>query len=118
VLDEHVLTPEQEAALKAHRARLSGMDLYRRVLKRLRKIRRIQAAYDKARHAGEDLSSFAARPALALRATPSGTAGLHREGRNNAVNNQRISRAEERRLSVQYLANQKPPSYLQSVFSI
>ena len=118
VLDEHVLTPEQEAALKAHRARLSGMDLYRRVLKRLRKIRRIQAAYDKARHAGEDLSSFAARPALALRATPSGTAGLHREGRDNAVNNQHISRAEERRLSVQYLANQKPPSYLQSVFSI
>ena len=118
VLDEHVLTPEQETALKAHRARLSGMDLYRRACKRLRKIRRIQAAYDKAKHAGEDLSPFAARPALALRATPSGTAGLHREGTRNTVNNQRISRAEERRLSVQYLANQKPPSYLQSVFSI
>ena len=118
VIDEHVLTPEQEAALKAHRARLSGMDLYRRVLKRLRKIRRIQAAYDKAKHAGEDLSPFAARPALALRATPPGTAGLHREGTLQTVNNQHINRAEERRLSVQYLANQKPPSYLQSVFSI
>ncbi|MBP5511315.1 MAG: hypothetical protein J6Z49_10390, partial [Kiritimatiellae bacterium] len=78
VLDEHVLTPGQEAALKAYRARLGGMDLYRRVRKRLRKIRRIQAAYTKARHEGEDLSPFAARPALALRATPSGTAGLHR----------------------------------------
>ena len=118
VLDEHVLTPEQETALKAYKARLSGMDLYRRVCRRLRKIRRIQAAYDKAKHAGEDLSPFAARPALALRATPSGTAGLHREGTRHTVNNQRISRAEERRLSVQYLANQKPPSYLQSVFSI
>ena len=118
VLEEHVLTPEQEAVLKAHRSRVSGMELYRRVIKRLRKIRRIQAAYDKAKHAGEDLYPFAARPALALRATPSGTAGLHREGTRHTVNNQRISRAEERRLSVQYLANQKPPSYLQSVFSI
>ena len=118
VLDEHALTPEQETALKAYRARLSGMDLYRRVCKRLRKIRRIQAAYAKAKHAGGDLSPFAARPALALRATPSGTAGLHREGTRHFIDNQRISRTEERRLSVQYLANQKPPSYLQSVFSI
>ena len=118
MLDEHVLTPGQEAALKAYRSRLSGMELHRRVLKRLRKIRRIQAAYDKARHAGEDLSPFAARPALALRATPSGTAGLSREGMRHTVNNQRMSHAEERRLSVQYLANQKPPSYLQGVFSI
>ena len=118
VLDEHVLAPEQETALKACRSRLSGMDLYRRVLKRLRKIRRIQTAYAKAKHAGEDLSPFAARPALALRASPSGTAGLHREGTRHTVDIQRVSLAEERRLSVQYLANQKPPSYLQSVFSI
>ena len=118
VLDEHVLTPEQESALKAYKARLSGMDLYRRVRKRLRKVWRIQAAYAKAKRAGEDLSPFAARPALALRATPSGTAGLRREGNRHAVNNRPMSHAEERKLSVQYLANQKPPSYLQSVFSI
>ncbi len=118
VLDEHVLTPEQEAALRAHRARLSGMELYRRVLKRLRKIRRIQAAYDKAKHTGQDLSPFAARPALALRATPSGTAELRREGGGRPTGNHRTNHAEERRSSVQYLANQKPPSYLQSVFPI
>ena len=118
VLDEHVLTPEQESALKSYRARLSGMELYRKVRKRLRKIRRIQEAYNKAKHAGEDLSSFAAHPALALRATPSGTVGLHREGRDNTTTNQRKTIAEERKLSVQYLANQKPPDYLQSVFSI
>lgn len=118
VLDEHVLTPEQESALKSYRARLSGMELYRKVRKRLRKIRRIQEAYNKAKHAGEDLSSFAAHPALALRATPSGTVGLHREGRDNTTTNQRKTIAEERKLSVQYLANQKPPDYLQSVFPI
>ena len=57
-------------------------------------------------------------PALVLRATPSGTAGLHREGTDNSTTNQRITIAEKRRLSVQYLANQKTPSYLHSVFSI
>lgn len=62
VLDEHVLTPEQETALMAYKTRLSGMELYRRVVKRLRRIRRMQTAYDKAKHAGEDLSPFAARP--------------------------------------------------------
>ena len=118
VLNEHVLTPKEEDALKAYRAKLSGMDLYRRVCKRLRKIRRIQEAYTKAKHDGEDLSSFAARPALALRATPSGSAGLHREGTDNSTTNQRITITEKRRLSVQYLANQKTPSYLHSVFSI
>ena len=118
VLDEHVLTQEQETALKAYRSRLSGMDLYRRVCRRLRRIRRIQTAYNKAKHAGGGLSPFAVRPALALRASPSGTAGLHREGSSHIISHQRMSHAEERRLSVQYLANQKPPSYLQSVFSI
>ena len=34
VLDEHVLTPEQEAALMAYKTRLSGMELYRRVVNR------------------------------------------------------------------------------------
>ena len=118
VLDEHVPAPGQEAALKAYRDGLSGMELYRRVLRRLRKARRIQAAYDRARRAGEDLSPFAARPALALRATPPGPAGLRREGTCRTAGNRPMSHAEERRLSVQYLANQKPPSYLQSVLSI
>jgi hypothetical protein len=118
VLDDNVLTPEQKDSLKAYKARLSGMDLYRRVRKRLRKIRRIQNVYTMNKYAGKDLSPFAARPALALRATPSGTAGLHLEGTHNSTTNQRITITEKRRLSVQYLANQKTPSYLHSVFSI
>ena len=118
LLDEHVLTFEQESALRAYREGLSGMDLYRRVCRRLRKIMRMQTAYNRAKRDGVDLSSFAARPALALRATPAGTAGLHREGRspNTATLHKNI--VSERTLSVQYLANQKPPSYLQSVFPI
>ena len=118
VLDDNVLTPEQKDSLKAYKARLSGMDLCRRVRKRLRKIRRIQNVYTMNKYAGKDLSPFAARPALALRATPSGTAGLHREGTHNSTANQRITITEKRRLSVQHLANQKTPGYLHSVFSI
>ena len=64
VLDEHVLTPEQETALMAYKTRLSGMELYRRVVKRLRKIRRMQAAYDKAKHAGRSSGTSSAAPAV------------------------------------------------------
>ena len=118
VLDEHILTPEQEKTLKSYRARHIGMELYRKVRKRLRKMQRIHIAYNEAKNAGEDLSSFAVHPALALHATPSGTAGLPREGRDNTTTNQHKAIAEKRKSSVQYLANQKPPDYLQSVFSI
>ncbi|MGN0846067.1 MAG: hypothetical protein ACI4RA_01625 [Kiritimatiellia bacterium] len=118
LLDENVLTPGQREALKARRAGTSGMALYRRVLRRLRKIRRMQEQYSAARHGGKDLPSFAASPALALRATPSGTAGLCREGRPHARDRTRQKRVDERTKSVQYLANQKTPSHLQSVFPI
>lgn len=119
LLAEHVLTPEQEKALKARRAKLSGLELHRRVVKRLRKIRRIQAAYSEAKRKGADLSPFAARPALApVGANPSGTAGRRREGTAATYVHPRARLHEERRLSVQYLANQKPPNYLKSVLSI
>ncbi len=110
LLEEHVLTPAQEKALIAYRDGRSGMDLYRRVKRRLRKIGRIQKTYDKAKHEGRDLSAFAARPALALRATPPGTAGARR-GRGHR-------QQTEREKSVQFLTNQKPPEYLKCVFPI
>ena len=118
LLDEHVLTASRESALRAYRAGLSGMELYRRVLKRLRKVQRIQAAYDKAKRTGTGFPSIAPRPDLALRATPSGTSVLRRDGGRSSVPTRHLTPDEERTLSVQYLANQKPPSYLQSVFSI
>ena len=100
-------------------ARLSGMELYRRVRKRLRKIRRMQEAYNAAKRSGQAVSSSEASPALTLRATPSGTAGLRLGGRHG-YRSQNTSKdtISERSLSVQYLANQKPPTYLHGVFSI
>ena len=119
VVDEHVLSPEQEAALRAYMSGLSGMELYRRVRKRLRKIRRMQESYNAAKRSGQGASSSEARPALALRATPSGTAGLRLGGRHaNRAQTTSKTTTSERLLSVQYLANQKPPTYLHGVFSI
>ena len=60
--------------------------------------------------------SLRASSHLGVRATPSGTAGLHHEGTLNSKTNQRITIAEKQRLSIKYLANQKTPSCLQSVF--
>ena len=118
LLDEGVLSPGRRSRLEAYRAGLSGMELHRRVRKRLKKIRRMQEQYDRARRMGADLSPFAARPALALRATPSGSAGLCREGGPAPGVGDRQNRVNERSLSVQYLANQKPPDYLRSVLPI
>ena len=58
VVDEHVLSPEQEAALRAYMSGLSGMELYRRVRKRLRKIRRMQESYNAAKRSGQGASSY------------------------------------------------------------
>ena len=90
----------------------------RRVYALVDRAKRMRILDDEAKNAGEDLSSFAAHPALALRDAPSGTAGLPREGRDNTTTNQHKAIAEKRKSSAQYLANQKPPDYLQSVFSI
>ncbi len=118
VLDEHMLTAKEEAELKAYKSKLSGMELYRRVQKRLRKIMRIQNAFTQAKHSVERVSSGAVPPASALRAAPSGTAVRHRAAGSTARIDPPISRKDERLQSAQYLANQKPPSYLESVFSI
>lgn len=116
LLDEHILTAEEEAKLEAYRSKLSGMELHRRVKKRLNKIKRIQSLYTQDKHAGKDLSRYATPPASALRAAPSGTAVRRRVPGASSRAKPQISRKEERQISVQYLANQKPPDYLQSVF--
>ena len=111
LLDEGILSPEAEKALRERRARCSGMELYRRVRKHLRKIRRLQQEHAAAKKASSRAEP--ACPALPLRGTPSGAAVLRRP-RTASPNHP----AQERAESVQYLANQKPPAYLQSVLSI
>lgn len=112
LLDEGVLTPEQERALREYRSRLSGMELYRRVRKRLKKIRRIQRE-----HAAEKRNwpgGGPACPALPLRGTPSGTAVPRRATPGLPP----PAPTQDKERSVQYLTNQKPPPFLKSVLSI
>lgn len=45
VLDEHVLTSEQETKLATHKAKMTGMELYHKVVKKLNRIKRLQADY-------------------------------------------------------------------------
>ncbi len=118
LLEEGVLTAEQEAALRKQRDRLSGMELYRRVRKRLKKIRRRQEAYTKVKRQGA--VGAPARPALPLRGTPSGTAVQRRRAHRPLAPPapHHSSPSQERVASVQYLTNQKPPLYLKSVLSI
>lgn len=112
LLDEGVLTPEQETALWEYRNRLSGMELYRRVRKRLKKIRRIQRAYTAAKRNGA--GDGPACPALPLRGTPSGTAVPRRATPGLPP----AAPTQDKKGSVQYLTNQKPPPFLKSVLSI
>ena len=112
LLDEGILTPEQEAALWKYRNRLSGMELYRRVRKRLAKILRIQKKYEQAKRTQR--GGVPACPALPLRGTPSGTA----VPRRHAPALPPTTPAQDKERSVRHLTNQKPPPFLQSVLSI
>jgi hypothetical protein len=112
LLDESILTPDQETALREYRNRLSGMELYRRVRKRLKKIRRLQQEYN------AEKRTFArgapACPALPLRGTPPGTAVQRRTTPRLPP----PTPAQDKARSVQYLTNQNPPPFLKSVLSI
>lgn len=87
VLDEHVLTPEQESRLAARRARMSGMELYRKVVKKLRRIKRIQADYKSGKLQSKGTSW-----------TPH-------------IDFRRIS--GDKKISLDYLANQTMPAFME-----
>jgi len=89
VLDEHVLSPEQEAQLTAYKAKTNGMELYRRVVKKLRRIRRIQFEY------------------------ASGQRKPEGAGWTPHIDFKRIS--NDKKISLEYLANQKAPAYMEGI---
>ena len=89
VLDEHILTPEQEAQLKARKATVNGMDLYHKVVKKLRRIKRIQADYTSGKFQPK-ASSW----------TPH-------------LDFKRIS--ADKKISLEFLANQTAPAYMEGI---
>ena len=120
VLESGVLTEEQKRKLMARKAKLNGVALLEKIKAKLAKIKRIQKKYsrDKAKHGHAGAPVEVAD--LALRAAPPGpSAPLH--GRTGASRHDKPSPADyrtARSISVQYLANQKPPPFLAGALSI
>ena len=119
LLDEHVLSEEQERALRARRAGLHGIELRHRLVKRLRRIIRRQEAYAQARHRHDRIVLESAIPDSSLRDAPSGTSvhGALEVG-GVSLRDRSLSRKKMRRQSAQYLTNRKRPPHLSGAHSI
>ena len=120
LLDEKVLSDEAKAALAGRRSKLVGVELLNRIKKKLIRIKRLQKDYNMAKHQHDTSVLGGGGPGSALRAAPSGTpapAPSKTEGGHHPSKhwNQYF---KEKQMSAQYLANQKPPSYLQGALSI
>ena len=120
LLEEDVLSEEGRAALARRREKLVGVELLNRIKKKLKRVRRQQEKYNTAKRQHDIGVLGGGGPGSALRAAPPGTpvpAPSKTEG------SQHPSRHwnhyfKEKQMSAQYLANQKPPSYLQGALSI
>lgn len=128
VLEDPNVPHEVKSAIKLRRAKLSGIDIAHRVKKKLARIKRMQEQYNRAKATHNkavlnwDMMNMIPRVAgsdSALRAAPSGTSSP-RHSRNHQTEAKRMRKKclQEKKLSVAYLANQKPPTYLSGVVSI
>ena len=118
--EENVLSSEERHALEKRKARLCGIDLLAKIKRKLARIKRIQERYNAAKAKHEKRFLGWAGAGSPLRGAPSGTP-VPRPSKSGATHthisywNQHF---EEKKMSAQYLANQKPPSYLQGALSI
>ena len=76
VLDEHILSQEEEAALTAYRNNLHPIELRHRLVKRLHRIIRKQEEYASAKRSHNKVFLESALPDSSLRDAPSGTSNL------------------------------------------
>ena len=128
VLEDPNVPHEVKSAIKLRRAKLSGIDIAHRVKKKLARIKRMQDQYNRAKAThnkavlNSDMMNMIPRVAgsdAALRAAPWGTSSP-RHSRNHQTEAKRTRQKclHEPTLSVAYLANQKPLTYLSGVVSI
>lgn len=118
LLKENTLTEEEKARLEARKGRLSGIELMGRIKKKLKRVMRMQAEYAAATRVGNILMGGAGTDS-ALRAAPSGTSFPCASHKTGASDKKRGGqRANEKKLGAQYLANQKPPNFLQGALPI
>lgn len=119
VLDEHVLTPEAEAALTAYRNSLHPIELRHRLEKRLRRIIRRQEEYTQSKRSHDKVFLESALPDSSLRDAPPGTSdtGALQVGGISLLPKPQSKRKQHLQ-STQYLTNRKVPAYLQGTRSI
>lgn len=120
LLEENVLSDEERARLEKRKAKLCGIDLLAKIKRKLARIKRIQERYNaaKAKHdkqllGGEGTGS-------PLRGAPSGSpVPLPSKCDEKCfIPSHWNQHFKEKKISAQYLANQKTPSYLQGALSI
>lgn len=119
LLDEHVLSRDEEARLTACRNALHPIELRHRLVKRLRRILRRQEEYSAAKRSHDKAFLESALPDSSLRDAPSGTSdpgalqvgGITLLPKPPSIRKQRLK-------STQYLTNRKTPAYLHGTLSI
>ena len=120
LLEEDTLSAEDKAALIQRREKLVGVELLNRIKKKLRRVKRIQKEYDMAKRHHDKGFLGGGGPGSALRAAPPGTPvpAPSKTAGPSLPSKHWEQCIKEKQMSAQYLANQKPPSYLQGALSI
>ena len=119
LLDEHVLSEEEERALMEYRASLHGIDLRHRLVKRLHRIIRRQEEYMAAKKQHDRIFLESAAADSSLRDAPSGTSSdraLQMGGID--LRPKPLSKKHQHLQSTQYLTNRKRPAHLSGTRSI
>ena len=120
LLEENVLSKEGKSELARRRTRLVGIDLLNRIKKKLKRIRRMQERYNRAKLNHDTGFLGGGGTGSALRAAPSGSPDPtpSKKGTRRQPPSHWNQHLKEKLLSAKYLANQKPPTYLQGALSI
>lgn len=115
LLEERVLTPEQEKALIQKRESLNGLALYQKLIRRLHRIRRKQEVHKENQRAFAKILGKESVADSALRAAPSGTSDDALLANAAMTLPPSKSRTKLRQKSVKYLTNQKTRRLQKSV---
>ena len=119
LLDEHVLSEEEERALMEYRASLHGIDLRHRLVKRLHRIIRRQEEYMAAKKQHDRIFLESAAADSSLRDAPSGTSSARALQMGGIdLRPKPLSKKHQHLQSTQYLTNRKRPAHLSGTRSI
>ena len=119
VLEEGVLDERKRTELIARRNSLNGIELHHKVVKKLKRIKRLQEEYNRQKAKGRISGMGVPPPDSPLRGAPPGTS-VRRPAhtRGSYISKDWNRYFQEKKLSTQFLANQKPPAFLAGTLPI